>query len=100
MSRYFVNGSGAWNPWNPTWNPEYPTQDGTHVKATTAYSTYYPYLATNPANSLTGTYSGTEWMSNSNAGQRFHIDLGSAKVINRIHLENMHSSGVPYHNGQ
>jgi len=31
--------------------------------------------------------------------QRFHIDLGSAKIIRRIYYENYHNSGVEYDRG-
>lgn len=81
-----------------TYTSQYPpAQNGTYVKATTLYSTsYYPYFLTDPAKSLTGTRTGNEWLSISGTttNQRFHIDLGSAKVIKRIYYESEHSSGV------
>lgn len=72
-----------------------PAQSATYVKATTTYAgAYYPYQATNPVQSLTGDAVDDEWASNSATNQRFHIDLGSPKVINRIYYENSHSSGL------
>ncbi len=85
-----INGlRGEYKSLNP------PAQDSTYVKATSIESTsYQPYFATAPSQSLTGSYIGNSWMSdNQEANQRFHIDLGSAKVISRIYYENMHSSG-------
>ena len=73
-----------------------PVHNGTYVKATTNVTTYYPYNATNPAKSLTGTDEGNSWnsASGSKTNQRFHIDLGSMKVIGRIYYENHHKSGA------
>ena len=73
---------------------QYPTQDADHVKATsTRTGDYYPYNATNPAESLTGAMSGSAWCADSHQQQRFHIDLGSAKVVQGIYYENSHDSG-------
>lgn len=75
---------------------QYPTHDDDHVKATTKYSTsYWSYFATDPAKSLTGDSGGVAWVSVSgtNTNQRFHIDLGSGKVIKRIYYENYHATG-------
>jgi len=73
-----------------------PEQSDTYVKATTYYSSsYYPYYATDPTKSLTGTHVGNSWHSNlQTTNQRFHIDLGSAKIIKRIYYENMHVDGI------
>lgn len=75
-----------------------PVQSGTYVKATSQLSgtDYNPEKATDPAKSLTGAIENNSWTSASGgqANQRFHIDLGSAKVINRIYYENGHDSGV------
>jgi hypothetical protein len=75
---------------------QYPTQDTDHVKASgTVYGGAQPYYATDPTKSLTGSYT-NGWMIDGvgcNATQRFHIDLGSAKIVTRIYLENGHNSG-------
>jgi hypothetical protein len=73
-----------------------PAHTDTYVKATSKYSTFYwPYYATDPTKSVLGTISGTTWASAgySITNQRFHIDLGEAKVIKRIYYENYHDSG-------
>ena len=74
---------------------QYPTQDADHVKTTTALtSAFEGYIATDPAISLTGNSTGASWMSASvTTNQRFHIDLGSAKIIRRIYYENFHRDG-------
>jgi hypothetical protein len=69
-----------------------PAHNDTYVKATDTYATYYAYDATNPAKSLTGATSGNEWCCNGGPN-RFHIDLGSAKQIDRIYYENGHNAG-------
>jgi len=76
--------------------PQYPpVQNLTYVQATTYFPGYSPYDTTNPANSLVGPENGNQWYSDSpnNTDQRFHIDLGSAKVILRLYYENAHNSG-------
>ena len=72
-----------------------PAQNDTYVKATSIESTaYQACFATAPSKSLTDSDIGNSWESNNQTtNQRFHIDLGSAKVISRIYYENMHSSG-------
>jgi len=73
-----------------------PGFSNTYVKATTEYSSSYAaHIATNPNISLTGTYAGASWISanGSKTDQRFHIDLGTAKVIDRIYYENLHHLG-------
>ena len=76
----------------------YPTaQTADYVKATTEYSAeFHPYYATDPTKNLTGAWDGHIWYAaNGNAvNQRFHIDLGSAKVATRIYYENNHESGL------
>lgn len=75
---------------------EYPTQDTSHVIAsTTQGASYLPHFTTNPASSLTGTWTNNQWLSATDAitNQRFHIDLGSGKIITRIYYENAHESG-------
>ena len=73
-----------------------PAQSSTYVKSTTKYDTnYWAFYATNPAKSLTGTWSVNAWLSAAatHTNQRFHIDLGGAKIVTRIYYENAHSSG-------
>ena len=76
---------------------QYPTaQSDTYVKATSQYSgSYVPYYSTDPAISLIGTDSGQQWLAvvGTTGTTRFHIDVGSAKIINRIYYENAHASG-------
>lgn len=79
-----------------TYVPQYPpAYNDTYVKATSSYTAdFYPYFATNPANSVTGlVIQGNSWLVSPPSPQRFHIDLGSAKVIERIYYENMHQAG-------
>lgn len=73
----------------------YPTQADANVKATSKTSTsYWPYFATDPSKSLTGANTNNCWMTNSAVtNQRFHIDLGAAKIINKVYYENFHDSG-------
>ena len=82
----------------PTYTSVYPpSHDDTYVKATTKYSTsYWPYFATDPAKSLTGSRVSNQWLAAGSTitNQRFHIDLGSATVIKRIYYENSHDSGT------
>ncbi len=71
-----------------------PAQSDTYVKSTTKFNTnYWAYFATDHTKSLIGTYDFTSWLSGSPTEQRFHIDLGSAKIIKRIYYENVHTSG-------
>jgi len=73
-----------------------PAHSDTYVKATETYSSsYYPYFSTDPAKSLIGTGADNKWYPNVStvSNQRFHIDLGSAKIIKRIYYENDHTSG-------
>jgi hypothetical protein len=58
------------------------------------YDTYYqPYYTTDPTLRLTGEASHQAWRSPIGVytNQRFHIDLGSAKIIKRIYYENYHT---------
>ena len=74
-----------------------PAQNATYVKATTTYgASYYPYFATDPIKSLTGTHVGNQWLSSTGSitNQRFHIDLGTAKTITRVYYENARDSGA------
>jgi len=75
-----------------------PTLDTDHVKATTmldAGVTYQPWGTTDPSKSLTGTWANNWISANGTAtNQRFHIDIGSAKVIKRFYYENCHHQGA------
>lgn len=81
-----------------TYTSQYPTaQSDTYVKSTTKLSTaYWAYFATDPALSLTGEGTDISWLSASvgAADQRFHIDLGSGKIIRRVYYENQHWTGI------
>lgn len=78
----------------PTYQSEYPpAQNSTYVKATSEFNTSFkPYFTTDPTKSLTGDWTNNQWVSQNavNTNQRFHIDLGSAKVIKRFYYENGH----------
>ena len=79
-----------------------PSQNDTYVKTTTKYSTdHWPYYATDPAKSVTGTAPGNGWISayGSITNQRFHIDLGSAFIVNKIYYQNYHDSGLSQTSG-
>ena len=80
-----------------TYTSQYPpAHNSTYVKATTHNGDpYWEYYATDPTKSLIGVGFDNSWMSQSmvNVRQRFHIDLGSMKVIRRIYYENFHFSG-------
>lgn len=72
-----------------------PAYNSTYVKATTAWASGAAYNAANPATSLIGSYTNQCWLSALfvSTNQRWHIDLGSAYIINRIYYENIHNSG-------
>lgn len=77
---------------------QYPTLNDTYVKATTHLSTdYWQYYSTDSSKSLTGDANLQQWLSTNAGGgttnQRFHIDLGSEKVITRIYYQNSHHNG-------
>ena len=74
-----------------------PAHSDTYVKSTTIYdSTTQPYYATDPTKLLTDVMQNNSWMSYTSPlePERFHIDLGSAKIIKRIYYENSHASGT------
>jgi len=74
-----------------------PAQSDTYAKSTTKYSTdYWAYYATDPLLSVTGGGAANSWISEDTVitNQRFHIDLGSAKIIRRIYYENYHTVGT------
>ena len=70
-----------------------PAYNNTYVKATTAKNA--ACYATDPSKPLIGIWNFNQWLSaNGNPSQqRFHIDLGEAKVVKRIYYENSHSKG-------
>ncbi|MFA5386552.1 MAG: hypothetical protein WC297_02740, partial [Candidatus Paceibacterota bacterium] len=73
-----------------------PEQSDIYVKATSKFNTtYWPYFVTDPTKNLISTPVNNQWYSaNAYTNQRFHIDLGSAKIIKRIYYENAHNSGA------
>ena len=81
-----------------TYTSQYPpAQSDTYVKSTTKLSTgYWAYFATDPALSLTGSWGNNSWLCPrwTTTNQRFHIDLGSSKVIRSIYYENNHNTGA------
>jgi len=78
-----------------TYTSQYPPeQSDTFVKSTTKRTlNYWAYYATDPALSVIGGSAENAWLSDGNTDQRFHIDLGSAKVIRRIYYANYHLTG-------
>ena len=82
---------------------QYPVAySSTYVKSTTEYDAdYAPHYAANPYTSLTGVWFKNGWVSSSGTytNQRFHIDLGSAKIIKRIYYENGHYQGTITNSG-
>jgi len=76
-------------------------QSDTYVKATTVYSGYNAYQGTDPTLSLVGSWGDGAWLSANTVqtNQRFHIDLGSAKIVKRIYYENMHHVGAQTEDG-
>lgn len=71
-----------------------PAHNDTYVKATTTFnSSYSPYYTTDPSKSLIGNQANNGWMtpSGTTTNQRFHIDLGEAKIIKNIYYENYHN---------
>lgn len=71
---------------------QYPAAyNDTYIKVTSFYqstSAYNGYWAANPSTILTGVWDNRAWVANAVTNQRWHIDLGSAKVIKRIYYEN------------
>lgn len=72
-----------------------PAHTSVYVKATDEEVGTEACRATNHSNSLTGGIDGVCWGATCGvpAEERFHIDLGSAKVIKKIYYENYHDSG-------
>lgn len=82
----------------PTHTSQYPPeQSDVYVKATSKSGTlHWPYFATDPTKLLIGISTRNSWAGGDfqNSNQRFHIDLGSGKIIKRIYYENFHSRGI------
>jgi len=79
----------------PTYTSQYPpAHNSTYVKATSSVGNYSAYYATDPAKSVTGAGSMNAWAATSGTNNRFHIDLGSAKTIERIYYVNFHDTGA------
>ena len=78
-----------------------PNYNDTYVKSTSNIGPYgAAYQAANPANSLIGDAYDNSWASSYAAtNERFHIDLGSGKIINRIYYENFHHFGSYAYSG-
>lgn len=80
-----------------------PAHNATYVKATSVhfdFDEYKPFLATDPAKSLTGSAEAyVAWRAGAATEQRFHIDLGEAIVVTSIYYENFHHSGTLTTNG-
>jgi len=89
----YASAGTTWNSLFPAPYPIYPpTHNATYVKSTSYYNAnYYPYWATDPTKTLTGIGDNNSWLSvaGTDTNQRFHIDLGSEKVVDKIYYENM-----------
>lgn len=76
---------------------QYPVAFNTNtVKATTSLSSSFrAHFAADPALPLVGSQTNNSWATSSGqvTNQRFHIDLASAKVINMVQYDNVHSNG-------
>jgi len=70
-----------------------PAHSTSYVKATTSKNA--ACYATDPSKPLIGIWNFNQWLSANGtvSQQRFHIDLGEAKVVKRIYYENSHNSG-------
>lgn len=82
-----------------TYTSQYPpVQTLTYVNSTTWYTPtyYYPWYATDPTRNITADHQFNSWASQAfvTTNQRFHIDLGSAKIIKRLYYENFHFYGT------
>lgn len=76
-----------------------PAYSSDYVKATSRYDTSSePWFVTDPAKPLTGTNTSNCWLSAYAVltNQKFNVDLGTAKVIRRLILENFHTGGSGY----
>jgi len=73
-----------------------PANTNTYVKATSYLDVsdlFRAYLATNISNSVIDSWNGNSWLTDVTTNQRFHIDFGAEKVVNKIYYENGHSAG-------
>jgi hypothetical protein len=97
----YASDAAAQAAWFSSVSQYPPAQSNTYVKSTTRFNdSYYPHNATNPANSLIGN-NNQGWVASSGTktNQRFHIDLGEAKIIIRIYYENYHNNGAKTSSG-
>lgn len=67
-----------------------PAHNDTYVKALYSYG-FYPYLATDPSRTVPAEGGGWLHEQGGTSTRRFHIDLGSAKIIRRIYYDNLFS---------
>jgi hypothetical protein len=87
------------NEGNGVGNVYPPVQNGTYVQATTTYANarYMPYFCTDPTKpDLTTAQIDISWLTAVNvyANQRFHIDLGDAKVVTNVRYVNGHNGNL------
>ena len=86
----------------PGHSPIYlPINDATHVNTTTNSSSHEGSRATNRGNLVVGTANLNSYRSDGGSGtnEKFNVDLGSAKVIKRLYLENYHDGGLSTNTG-
>lgn len=93
--RGLLHAYAAGNPYQSEYPP---VQSGDYVKATTTLynsTNFAPWLTTDPSKSLIGTLVDNQWNSGYQVvtNQRFHIDLGEPKKIERIYYEPAHHFG-------
>jgi len=98
------------NPWNADWSyyiySTWGDANGDVVTIPTYDDTTCRYVSTEGAGfhafncfgayADTGSWTGNSWLSGfgSPTGQRLHIDLGSAKIVDKFLLDNGHNSGA------
>lgn len=76
-----------------------PAYSSTYVKATSEeIAPWEAFTATNPSTSLTGVSYGNEWATvdlwpDPPDPQKFNVDLGEAKVVNTVRINNSHYEG-------
>jgi hypothetical protein len=86
---YFTVTTGAGSGFASAYPPGY---SSTYVKTTTEVAGKEGYKAFDPSTSLIGGYAG--WSTTAASSQRVNVDLGSAKIIERIYYENCHTTGT------
>ena len=85
---------GCIDPVNASFTSEYPpafTFD--YIKAGAFGEEFFPWYAVDPSKSFIGEVNYRSWAPSFPVNQRFHIDLGTAKIIKRIYYENGHFYG-------